>query len=79
MNKYDFFKTVLKEIRLERGLTQEKFALNANINEKYYGRIERGKSDLSVKKLFKICDEHNIKLSDIENRIEQKMKRKVKS
>ena len=44
----------LKEIRLSEGLTQEALAEKVGIHPTYVGKLEAGKSNLSVKLLFKI-------------------------
>lgn len=38
------FQKAIKHYRINRGFTQEEIAEAANINDKYYGRIERGES-----------------------------------
>ena len=42
----------LKEIRLEKGLTQESLAEIINIHPTYVGKIESGKSNISIETLF---------------------------
>ena len=55
----------LKEIRLSEGLTQEALAEKVGIHPTYVGKLEAGKSNLSVKLLFKISRALNINLSQI--------------
>lgn len=50
------FVITLKEIRKQRYLTQEQLAEASNINEKYYGRIERGESYPTIPIFFCICN-----------------------
>jgi len=38
----------IRKLRVERGLTQEKLALDAGIDRAYFGRIERSKENLSL-------------------------------
>lgn len=45
----------IKELRLKAGLTQEKLAGIANIDYKFYQRIEYGKRNITLKTLIKIC------------------------
>ena len=52
----------LKAYREFYGYTQEELAAKAAVNEKYYGRIERGESCPTVEKLDKICSALGIKL-----------------
>ncbi|KQQ38296.1 XRE family transcriptional regulator [Rhizobium sp. Leaf306] len=38
----------LRKLRVERGLSQEKLALDAAIDRSYVGRIERGKENVTI-------------------------------
>ncbi len=55
----------LKEIRLTEGLTQEALAEKVGIHPTYVGKLEAGKSNLSVKLLFKISRALNVNLSQV--------------
>lgn len=55
----------LRDLRRERGLTQEEVALRADITTSYYGQIERGSANPSVALLEKICAVMGISISDI--------------
>ena len=55
----------LKEIRLSEELTQEALAEKVGIHPTYVGKLEAGKSNLSVKLLFKISRALNVNLSQI--------------
>ncbi|MEG9529893.1 helix-turn-helix transcriptional regulator [Mannheimia indoligenes] len=46
----------VRELRKERGLSQEKFALKADIDRTYLAGIEQGKRNPSVKSLEKIIN-----------------------
>lgn len=46
------------------GFTQEKLAAKAGINEKYYGRIERGKSCPTIDCLIKLCNAMEIDIAE---------------
>ena len=59
------FGKVITKLRKEKGLTQEKFAEIANINEKYYGKLERGESSPTLVYIIKICDALEIKSYDL--------------
>lgn len=63
--------TVFREIRIEKNLTQEKFADIADINNKYYGKIERGESSPTFKTIYKICSRHNLRFLELAKRIEE--------
>ncbi|MBE5872300.1 MAG: helix-turn-helix transcriptional regulator [Lachnospiraceae bacterium] len=51
-------------LRIQKGISQEELALQAEITPAYLGLIERNKKNPTVKILAKICDALNIKLSD---------------
>ena len=44
----------IRELRMERGLSQEKLALKADLDRTYLAGVENGKRNLSVKSLEKI-------------------------
>ncbi len=59
---------VSKRIRRYRQylhMTQEELASKANINEKYYGRIERGESCPTIEYVIKICDAMEIDIIEL--------------
>lgn len=45
----------IKELRLEKGLSQEKFAEKANIHPKFIGKIERAEKKPSLDTIQKIA------------------------
>lgn len=56
MNNYnEAFIDTIRKIRVQRGLTQEELASIAGINEKHYGRIERGECSTTINYFFYIC------------------------
>lgn len=57
----------LKEIRIDKGLTQEQLAEKVKIHPTYVGKIESGKSNLSMKMLFRISRALDTKLPYIFN------------
>ena len=69
MNKDNSFGKKLREIRLERGLSQEELAELADIHEKHISKIETGLFKPNFKTLNKILKALNLKLEDIENDI----------
>lgn len=54
----------IKELRLERSLSQERLALNAGITPAYLGLLERGKKNATVIVIERLCDVLNISLSE---------------
>lgn len=55
----------IKTYRKYLGMTQEMLASKAGINEKYYGRIERGESCPTVDYVIKICDAMEIDVLEL--------------
>lgn len=70
MNREVVFAKVLRELRKKKGLTQECLAEKSEINEKYFGQIERGESSPTLKKIIKICKALEIRLDEFFNQIE---------
>lgn len=54
----------IKEIRKNKGLSQEQCALNSEIDRTYLAGVESGKRNISIINLEKICKSLNIKLKD---------------
>ncbi|MBR4804358.1 MAG: helix-turn-helix transcriptional regulator, partial [Bacteroidales bacterium] len=55
---------VLKQLRCAKGLSQEKLALDINIDRTYIGDIERGNRNISIAIIEKMTDYYQISLSD---------------
>lgn len=55
----------IRQLRKERGFSQEQIALRAEITTSYFGQIERGQANPSVDLLEKICEVMNVKIADI--------------
>lgn len=53
---------LIKLIRLENKLSQEKLALKCGIDRKYVQIIEKGKSNISIEMLNKLCDGLNLEI-----------------
>ena len=49
------FGIVLKSLREERGLSQEKLALEADVDRSFLSKMERGIRQPSITILFKLC------------------------
>lgn len=54
----------IKELRTERGLSQEHLALNADITPAYLGLVERGKKNATVTTIERLCIAMDISLAD---------------
>ena len=55
----------IKDLRLNKGLTQQDISSKAELNVNYYAKIERGEVTPSLKTLQKIVKVLGVKSSDI--------------
>nr|WP_297401759.1 helix-turn-helix transcriptional regulator [uncultured Marinobacter sp.] len=46
----------LRSIRRARGLSQEQLAYSAGVDRSYLGKVERGKVNLTIEKLYALAD-----------------------
>jgi len=46
----------IKILRKQKGLSQEELALNSGIDRSYLGKIERGESNIALKKIILISN-----------------------
>ena len=60
----DFAKRI-KELRLQQGLSQEKFALIIGMDRTYYASVETGKRNVSLKNIKRIADGFGIPLGEL--------------
>lgn len=61
------FGNKVREERLKRGLSQEKFAEKVDVHRTYIGMIERAEKNITLTNIKKISDALNITLSDLFN------------
>jgi transcriptional regulator with XRE-family HTH domain len=52
-------------LRRNKGLSREKFAELAEINDYYLGEIERGEKKATIDMLFKICNILELKIYEL--------------
>lgn len=57
----------LKELRLEKGITQEQLAEDLGLSANYIGMIERAERSTSLLKVFKLAKVLEVKMSDLFN------------
>ena len=55
----------LRELREDRGVSQENFALELGLARSYYGGIERGLRNVSALNLIRIADALNVEIGEI--------------
>lgn len=60
----------IKELRLDTGLSQEKFALKIDMDRTYFSSVEAGKRNISICNIKKITDGLEVSLSDFFKGIE---------
>lgn len=57
----------LKELRLEKGITQEQLAEKLGLSANYIGMIERAERSTSLSKLFTLAKVLEVKMSELFN------------
>lgn len=55
----------LRELRSQKGLSQEKFALKISMDRTYYASVESGRRNIALKNIKKIADGLEITLSEL--------------
>ena len=64
MIQEDFGK-LIQDIRKTKGISQEKFALQINMDRTYYASVEAGKRNISLANIKKIADGFELSLSEL--------------
>ena len=59
------FGNKIRELRIQTGLSQEKFALKIGMDRTYYSSVEKGRRNISLCNIKKIADGFGISLSDL--------------
>ncbi len=55
----------IREVRQERGLSQEKLAALADLHRAYVGQIERGEKNIGLRNLEKIAKALGVNIKDL--------------
>lgn len=55
----------LRRLRVARELSQERLALQANIDRAYVGRVERGQENVTVNKLDAMAEVLGVKVAEL--------------
>jgi transcriptional regulator with XRE-family HTH domain len=55
----------IREVRQERGLSQEKLAALADLHRAYIGQIERGEKNIGLKNLEKIAKALHVNIKEL--------------
>ena len=61
----------IRELRAERGLSQEGMAYDAGVDRSYMGGIERGEHNLTVMNLHRICQSLEVTMSELLHRADE--------
>ena len=64
MNIKENIGTRLRELRTEKGLSQEKFSFECNLDRTYIASIEQGKRNISIVNIEKIAKAFDMSVSD---------------
>jgi transcriptional regulator with XRE-family HTH domain len=54
----------IRELRVERGISQEAFAYQAHLDRSYYGRVERGEGGITIDTLATITEALGVTLAE---------------
>jgi transcriptional regulator with XRE-family HTH domain len=65
------FGRAAREIRQERGLSQEEAALSVGIDRAYYSQIERAENSATVKTIAKVAEALGVRPSELFSRAER--------
>ena len=60
----------IQNLRKQTGLSQEKFALQINMDRTYFASVEAGKRNISIRSIKKIADGLGVSLSKLFEGIE---------
>lgn len=55
----------VREVRRNKGVSQEKLAELAGIDRSYMGNIERGEKNITLKKVYEICEALGVDINDL--------------
>lgn len=76
MNRDDLqlkFGRIVRQLRLEKGLSQEEFAALCGVHRTYIGTIERGEKTVTIFTAYRIARTLNISLSSLVSRLESEI------
>ena len=55
----------IRELRLEKGLSQERFALSIEMDRTYFSAVEAGKRNISIRNIEKIAKGLGVSLEEL--------------
>jgi len=59
----------VRELRLEMGLSQERFAAKCKLDRTYVGSVERGERNIALRNIEKISKALGISISELTKRL----------
>lgn len=68
------FGEVIRAERIKQEIAQDQFALRANVDRSYYGKLERGERQPSLTLILRIAGGLGVSASDLVGRTEQVLK-----
>ncbi len=66
------FGLVVRELRIQKGVSQERMALDAGIDRTYVGHIEKGTRNVSIEIAEKLATYFQISISELFRMVEEK-------
>lgn len=66
------FGLVVRELRIQKGVSQERLALDADIDRTYVGHIEKGARNVSIEIAEKLAIYFEIPISELFRMVENK-------
>ena len=70
---YELFLTLLKELRIQSGLTQEDMAAALNETQSFVSKCERGERRIDIIELRQLCQAIGVTLPDFAAQLEAKI------
>ncbi len=67
------FGQILRELRTERGLSQEELGFESDYHRTYISQLERGQKNPSLKAIFRLAEALGIRPSEMIRRIESRV------
>jgi len=65
------FGLIIRQLRIKKGLSQEKLALDAEIDRTYISDIEKGSRNVSIVMIEKLANYFQIPISELFKQIEE--------
>jgi len=65
------FGVVIRRLRIEKGISQEKLALNADIDRTYISDIEKGNRNVSIEMIERLANFFQISVSELLKKVEE--------